>query len=588
MIETACPLDCYDACAVVHDPQSTKPLKANTKHPTSNGALCPLLNRYIIEAPRITEPIIDGKTVSMDEVLDTVASAMKEDTTLLWRGSGHLGVMQDITNLLMKQIGGTTTRGSLCDGAGQAGILEGRGYNIQLPPEQIAQADVVVVWGRNLTTTNSHMLPYIDGKQLIVIDPMNTPIAQKADMHIQLRPRSDMLLAIMMARFVIMQSLEDIEWLDKYGSEYDDFYEFTQGFRIQKSLREIDITGTELSKLVDMLIGRKVVFLLGVGIQKYSIGHYVFWAIDSLAATLGLFGRDGCGVSYLGESTQGFDSPFKISTPTVPIVDTPFDRFDTVLVQGGNPAASMPNSTKVVESLQKVKSLIYFGLYHNETSKLAKIVIPAQNFLEKNDLRLCYGHQYATKMNKAIEAEYGISEYQLTKELLIRLGEQEIALESEYLSIWQEQLTDRDTHPTIPDYSPIPYSEGFGKNSGEEFVFIDEFYDKFEEPYSTAENQYWLLSPKSTKSLNTQFQRGDRVYIPSIDNIKNGDRLSISSEYGAITLIAEIDSSLRTDCICIPSGTIGLNHIIPDIISQEGDSACYQEVKVEISKVETI
>ena len=299
MIETACPLDCYDACAVVYDPQSTKPLKANTKHPTSNGALCPLLNRYIIEAPRITEPTIDGKAVSMDEVLDTVASDMKEDTTLLWRGSGHLGVMQDITNLLMKQIGGTTTRGSLCDGAGQAGILEGRGYNIQLPLEQIAQADVVVVWGRNLTTTNSHILPYIDGKQLIVIDPMNTPIAQKADMHIQLRPRSDMLLAIMMARFVIMQSLEDIEWLDKYGSEYDDFYEFTQGFRIQKSLREIDITGTELSKLVDMLIGRKVVFLLGVGIQKYSIGHYVFWAIDSLAATLGLFGRDGCGVSYL-------------------------------------------------------------------------------------------------------------------------------------------------------------------------------------------------------------------------------------------------------------------------------------------------
>jgi len=172
MIQTACPLDCYDACGITCDPSIPTKLVSTPSHPTSNGALCSLLNRYIHEEVRIQQPTIDGKKVSMDEALEAAAGALDTDTKLLWRGSGNLGVMQRVSNLLMDKLNGHMTYGSLCDGAGQAGIIEGRGYNYQLPLEQISKSEVVVVWGRNLTVTNSHVLPYIEGKRLIVIDPV--------------------------------------------------------------------------------------------------------------------------------------------------------------------------------------------------------------------------------------------------------------------------------------------------------------------------------------------------------------------------------------------------------------------------------
>jgi len=85
--------------------------------------------------------------------------------------------MQEVTSLFMEKTGGSLTHGSLCDAAGEAGILLGRGVHRNLPVEQIAKADTVVVWGRNVTVTNAHLMPFLEGKKLVVIDPVKTPIA---------------------------------------------------------------------------------------------------------------------------------------------------------------------------------------------------------------------------------------------------------------------------------------------------------------------------------------------------------------------------------------------------------------------------
>ena len=583
MIETACPLDCYDACGITIDPETPDKPIATPSHPTSNGALCAILNKYMHEAERIQRPRVAGVEVSMDEALDAVAQSLKAKTKLLWRGSGNLGVMQSITNLLMQSIDGTMTHGSLCDGAGQAGILKGRGYNYQLPLEQIAKADVVVVWGRNITVTNSHLMPYIEGKKLIVIDPVATPIAKKADMHIQLRPRSDFHLAIMIARFVYMQNLEDESWLDEHGLDHDEFYEFTQSFRINSALDHIGIGLGEMGKLLEYLVGQRVVFVLGAGIQKCNTGHYAFWAIDSLAATLGLFGKDGCGVSYLGESTQGFESPFAVDMDSVSIVNTPFEKFDTVLIQGGNPAASMPNSSSVIDALREVKNLIYFGLYECETSTLADIVIPAQSFLQKDDIRLCYGHQYITDMNRALDGGVGISEYEFTKAILSRLRLDTLLSEDEYLELRRSQYGRVDGDAVLPDYVELPYYDGFGMDGGDEFVFVDEYEDHMDEPLSTEDGEYWLLSPKSAKSLNTQFGRARSIILPISSGLVDGAEVEVISEHGSHRFVVQISEDIRYDSAVIYSSSTGLNYLTPPTASQEGEGACYQDVKVRVN-----
>jgi anaerobic selenocysteine-containing dehydrogenase len=593
---TACALDCYDACKIVFE-KGMDTIKGDAAHPVGNGALCTLLNKSIHEKVRLEKPLVDGIEVSMDEAMEVVKKAFDKPTSLLWRGSGNMGVMQEVTNLFMERINGTLTHGSLCDGAGDAGIVEGRGVNRTLPLEQIEKADTVVVWGRNVTVTNAHMMPYLEDKNLVVIDPVKTAIAKKADLHVQIQPRTDYYLAIMLSRFVYMEDSQDTQWLEEFAPEYEDFYDFTQEHRIKPILEYIGTDLGEMGRVLHYLRDQKVVFLVGTGVQKYSTGASTLHAIDSLAALLGLFGKGGCGVHYLGHSTLGFENPFDVTCKTVSKVTTDFSDFDTVLVQGGNPAESMPNSTRVCEELDKVENLIYFGLYENETSKRAKIVIPAKNFFEKEDVRLSYGHQYAEKMNKIVESEMGISEYDFTKYIFDAFNLADLESEQHYIDAWLKQCKKQGEQYISPAYEEIPYQEGFGEDGDDEFEFIEDYDDDFintkrftkvrtSKKNKVEDERFWLLTPKSNKSLNTQFKRDNKVHIHPDRGYKEGDVLRLSSEYGAVALEVKHNENVRPDCLLVPNNTRGVNNLTPSIVSNEGESACYQEVKIEIEKVE--
>jgi len=185
-----------------------------------------------------------------------------------------LDTLGDITSdLLFEKIGGTLTRGSLCDGAGNAGIIEGRGVNRTLPPEQVEKADVVVVWGRNIMTTNTHLMPYLEGKKLVVIDPVRTALARRADLHVQIAPRSDFYLAVMLARFIFMEDSERVEWMEEFAPEYEEFYDFTRTFRIKAILNYMGLDLNDMGDLLRFLQEGRVVILVGNGVQKYSTGH---------------------------------------------------------------------------------------------------------------------------------------------------------------------------------------------------------------------------------------------------------------------------------------------------------------------------
>jgi len=594
-MHTACGLDCYDACKIIVEEGDLK-IKGDASHPAGNGALCALLNKHMLEMPRIEKPRVNGVEVSMDEALEAVAEAFKAERSLLWRGSGNFGVMQEVSNLFMEKIEGSLTKGSLCDASGDAGIVEGRGVNRILPLEQIEKAEVVVVWGRNVTVTNSHIMPYLEGKKIVVIDPVCTAIAKKADFFLQIAPRTDYYVAIMLARFIFMEDSDATEWMDEFAPEHEDFYDFTREHRIKSILEYIGVDLGDMGRMLNYLRDRKVVFLVGTGVQKYSTGSYVLHAIDSLAATLGLFGQEGCGVSYLGNSKLGFEDPFSVECDRVQKVTTKFSDFDTVLVQGGNPAESMPDSNRVKKELEGVENLIYFGLHENETSKRAKIVIPAKNFFEKEDVRLGYGHQYVEKMNKIIDSDIGISEYVFTKYLFDAFGFTGLQEESYYIDAWLDQCEKEGEHYVAAGYETLPYSEGFGEEGDDEFEFIEDYDDdfinikRFRKYRKTSKNKkedktFWLLSPKSTKSLNTQFVRDDKVQLHPELGYSVGERVMISSEHGKHEFTVKHNEDLRLDCVLITNNTVGINYLTPAILSEEGDNACYQEVKVEIEKL---
>jgi len=594
MIQTACPLDCFDACSVVCDSSSNRvKLVGGNDLAYTNGRLCAHLYKHIFDVKRITKPMVNGVEVSLEEALDAVAKALQKKW-LLWRGSGNLGLMQEVTNLLAKESSGVLTRGTLCDGAGEAGIVDGRGVNRLLPVEQIAKAEVVVVWGRNPETTSPHLMPLIQDKEIVVIDPRVTSLAKEARLHLQVKPRSDFYLATILARFIMMEGAEDTQWLEEFASEYEEYYDFTRGFRIKAILDYIGLSLDDIGDLLLLLQNKRVVFLVGAGVQRYDIGYYTLRAIDSLAAVLGLFGKEGCGVSYLSDSKLGFKNPFKVQTKTELKATTPFSKYESVLIQGGNPAESMPSSNKVQEELKQVENLIYFGLYENETSKLANIIIPAKSFLEKDDLRLSYGHQYLQKMNKCTDSDIGISEYDFTQEILKRLQKEPIQPLEFYINFYLEQAIKKDNLFISPAFEELPYKDGFGEDGGDEFEFNDDFYDDFEDVKALQKfrkklkvdtNSYYLLTPKSKDTLNTQFKlKKEFVYLHPSLGFEENEELTIKSLWGELDLKVKNDSGIRADSVVIFMGTKGLNKLTAPKCSSEGDMACYGDIKVEILK----
>jgi anaerobic selenocysteine-containing dehydrogenase len=91
-------------------------------------------------------------------------------------------------------------RRSMCGGvrseawAGTYGAVPG------CPPEFAEHAALNVVWGNNATVTNVHLVRCVrqakrKGGRLVVVDPLRTKIAEQADLHVQLLPGTDTLLA---------------------------------------------------------------------------------------------------------------------------------------------------------------------------------------------------------------------------------------------------------------------------------------------------------------------------------------------------------------------------------------------------------
>jgi anaerobic selenocysteine-containing dehydrogenase len=576
---TACPLDCYDACGIVYDEGKLKAFKDGH----TNGFLCPHLNHYDRHI-RIEKPRYKGQEISMDEALqklEEIFSSTLKSEILHYRGSGNFALMQGVTDHVMAQMGTYLTNGTLCDGAGEAGIIEGRGSNKNMPLSEIAKSEVVIFWGRNPHVTSSHLLPLIKDKTIIVVDPVKTKIAKQADLHIQIKPHTDIFLAMLLYRFLHIEDACDDVFLEEFATEYQDYYELTQTIRIKAILEDIGMTLGQIGDFLHLVIGKKTAIVCGVGIQKYRDGADVMRAIDALAVGLGLFGKEGSGVAYLGNSQEAIISPFETKkAKKVSKVNTPYDEFKTVFIQGANPLSQMPNTTRVRQSIERVENVVYFGLYENETSQIADLVIPAKTFLEKDDIRTSYSHNGMMLMHKQKESDIGISEYDLAA-FLAEKFDVSLKSEAEYLQHFKNHgVVKIDGSFEVENREAVPYKEGFDADDSE-FVFLEEF----EVPQKVEEGEFYLITPKAPTSLNSQFHRDSHLYLNSSLGFTQGSRVRVLSNVGEAEFIVKINDDLREDCVLIHSGAEGVNNLTSSQHSYEGKSAIFQENFVRIIKL---
>ena len=187
-------------------------------HPINDGDTCALPINYppiFTAEDRLTHPMIrrNGRlvTVTWDEAITSVASGLKRiiekygpNAVAFYGGANNLTEEYYLMNKLMKAAIGTnnvecSTR--LCMASTAAGFISTLGADA--PPTcyaDVDEADLFFIAGQNTAVSIPVMFRRIhaakkkNGARVIVVDPRQTETTSIADIHLRIRPGTDVAL----------------------------------------------------------------------------------------------------------------------------------------------------------------------------------------------------------------------------------------------------------------------------------------------------------------------------------------------------------------------------------------------------------
>ena len=215
-VQTTCPY-CGTGCGVLARPEAAAPgwsVAGDSSHPANAGRLCSKGNTLAetlgLEG-RLLEPEIDGLPVPWDDALDLVAGRFKDaiaehgPDSVAFYVSGQL-LTEDYyaANKLMKGFigsGNIDTNSRLCMASTVAG--QRRAFGEDVVPgsyDDLEQCDLAVLVGSNAAWCHPVLYQRLNrtrgerGTALVVIDPRRTASCDGADLHLAIRPGSDVLL----------------------------------------------------------------------------------------------------------------------------------------------------------------------------------------------------------------------------------------------------------------------------------------------------------------------------------------------------------------------------------------------------------
>ena len=236
--------------------------RPQASHPVNRGKLCPkgLSEHYIIDTEnRAKQPLLRKNEkltpVGWDEALSTMVE--KFHATQAKYGPASLGVLstgQLVTEEFyalgkLVQLGfgtnnydGNTT---LCMASAVSGYK--LSFGSDGPPgayEDIEKADVVLLIGANIADNHPILCQYLDTnprQTLIVADPRVSKTAMIADLHLPLKPRSDLALLNGIAHILIRHGLIDRAYVDRHTTGFDALEKFLEAYTPE---RVAEITGS--------------------------------------------------------------------------------------------------------------------------------------------------------------------------------------------------------------------------------------------------------------------------------------------------------------------------------------------------------
>jgi anaerobic selenocysteine-containing dehydrogenase len=460
-------------------------VRGNPLHSVNRGKLCPkgLSEHHILDSPgRAKQPLLRKNgflvPVSWHEALDTMVARVRSiqqrygNESLGVVGTGQLLTEETYTLGKLVQLGFRTPNNdgntTLCMASAVSGYK--LSFGSDGPPgsySDMETADVILLIGANIADNHPILCQRVDRtspgtkpRTLIVVDPRVTKTAMMADIHLAVKPRSDIALVNGIAHILIREGFINREYIERHTTGFAEFAEFVSTYTPGHVAAITGLSETQLIQTA-LLYGRAQAAFIGwtMGVNHSTQGAATVTAINNLALITGNIGRTGAApFSITGQcNAMGTrESGFTASLPGYRKFDSERDREELAriwnipadripaarglaypdiieaAVQGRikalwfiatNPAVSFPNYNLLEHALRNVEFLVVQDGFHpTPTSEFAHLVLPAAIWGEKEGT-YTNSERRVSKVNAAVvppgEAR---SDFDIFLDLAERLG----------------------------------------------------------------------------------------------------------------------------------------------------------------------
>ncbi len=416
------------------------------KNPVNRGDLCLLgknLPGMLYTKDRLLHPQVrDGKgfkKIGWDAATSQVAEKIKDtiakhgpDSVALYVSASEYIEEYYVYNKLFKGMLGTNNVESsarLCWASGVVGLVTS--FGADSPPCAVADvdlADLFVVAGYNMSSSKPVLFKRMvqarkqNKAKMIVIDPRKTDTAQRADIHLQLNPGTDLILFNAFAHVMLNEGLVNEKEVKSYANGFDELKKHVQKFTPDFASEKTGLPKEQIVEIArTMGKSQKGLFMWGQGLNQSTTGNRKANAFMNLAFLSGNIGKPGAGplaitgqgsamglreVGSLPHLLPGFRlvpkdnqraevakfwgvDPAKMSPnkgKPIPFLLKGLEegKLKLLWIIHSNPAATFPNSSWARNALSKAETLIVQDAYHpTETSKYAHILLPGAQWAEK-------------------------------------------------------------------------------------------------------------------------------------------------------------------------------------------------------------
>lgn len=352
----------------------------------------------------------------------------------------------------------------VCHSASVAGLAMTLGSGAMTNPiEDITtNADMILLVGSNPEEAHPVVGMQIRqalkrGCKLVVVDPRDIDLAKQADLHLKLRPGTNVAFANGMMHVILEEGLQDETFIRERTEGFAEIEEIVKEYTPKKVAEICHISEEDLRKAARMYASAKrapIIYCLGV--TEHSTGTEGVMSMSNMALLVGKLGKEGCGVNPLRgqNNVQGAcdmgalptDFPGYQKVEKEGVVEkfekawncklnhkkglTATDVFHEavegnikgIFIQGEDPIVTDPDTGHIEKALKNLEFLVVQDLFMTETAAYADVILPAVSYAEKEGT-FTNTERRVQRVRKAVEPPIGAkADIDIQIELMNRMG----------------------------------------------------------------------------------------------------------------------------------------------------------------------